>query len=466
MRASRDTAPGLLRTARLVAAHDDLPAMWRRLVVHTQGTSGALRRPQDAATDRVTTVMAEGAQMSGRWRLFGQATFAKQHETNVQWRNQSAASLTSAYVWADSVGGTFRSDRLGLAAAIISPAWHGVTVAVPVDYGLGQGARRNEPRPLYRRRVAELSPSFRWQRGAHQLGVGAMLGWHREDLEIGGGSSPEVPVVFRLRGIATFDRTQLISAERALLGGVVGGQGGYAWRGARWQLATGATVRVERDSVRDGIATPVDGGQTRRVRQDVRVALRRQQTTDGVTLDVHAQQETRRGRDPVFAAVNATAEGRQLAMRASWYNGATPILAPWTATVEGAAHSFVTRDVAAETRWQVRRMPLTVRAARRWSRDNHAWLAEVGVSQTAVSNAERVALRSTRLTPVLVDADFAIAAAPARSGQFLLAWDRMRAGQIVSRVSFAGLGQRTTGVMFDNRPASTRQMYTLSLEVF
>jgi hypothetical protein len=465
-RASIDTAPGLLRTARLVAAHDDLPDIWRRFAVQTHTASGRLRRPQTAATDRVGTLHAEGAQVAGSWRLWGQATFTRQHEADVQWRNQSAASLTSAYVWADSVGGTFRGDRLGLAAAAISPAWRGLTFALPVDYGLGQGARRNDPRPLYRRRVAEVSPSLRWRRGAHQLGLGAILGWHREDLEIGGGASTEVPVVFRLRGISTFDRTQLISAERALLGGVVGGQGGYAFRGARWQIATGGTLRVERDSVRDGIAAPVNGGQTRRVRGDVRLAARRQEVMHGIALDVVAQQETQRGRDPIFAAVNATAQGRQLQMNAEWWQGASRPVARWVAAVEARAHTFEARDVAAETRWQVTRLPVTLRGGRRWQRAAHGWIAEVGFTQHAVRGAEREVFRPTRLTPVLVNADYAVVSAPAVGGQLLLAWDRLQRGQVISRLSLSATGRRTTAPLADGRRALAAHTFTLALDVF
>lgn len=466
VRVSLDTAPGLLRTARLMAAHDDMPAVWRRFVVRTHSVAGDWRRPQAAATNREGLVLAEGGQTAGKWRLWGQAAFAKQHESDVQWRNQSIASLTSAYVWADSVGGTFRSDRLVLAAAIISPSWRGFTVALPVDYGLGQGARRNDPRPLFRRRVAELSPSIRWQRGAHQLGLGAMIGWHREDLEIGGGTTTEVPVVFRLRGISTFDRTQLISAERALLGGVMGGHGGYAWRSARWQIATGATIRVEQDSVRDGIASPVSGGHSRRVRGDLRAAIRRQGGASGGELDLLAKQETLRGRDPVFIAVNATAEGRQLHASASWWRGTERVRAPWSASMDVALHTFVARDVAAETRWQATRIPLTLRGGRRWQRTDHGWVAELGVTHHAVTNTARVAARPTRLTPVLVDADYAVAAIPATGGQFMLAWDRLHGGQLASRLSLVGASQQSRGVLFDGRRGLAAHTFTLALEVF
>ena len=463
---AQDTTPGLMRVARLFAAHDDLPSSWRRYGLRARSITGALRRPQDAATDQDVMLVADGAQSVGRWRLWGQATFGRQREDDVQWRNQSAPSLRSAYVWADSVGGTFRSDRLGLAAALVSPSWRGITVALPVDYGLGQGARREGPRPLYRRRVAELSPSLRWQSGAHQLGAGAIVGWHREDLEIGGGTTTEVPVVFRLRGIATFDRTQLISAERALLGGVVGVQGGYAWRSLKWFVATGSTLRLEQDSVRDGIAAPVNGGQTRRVRGDWRLAVRRQSAERGVELDVLAQQETSRGRDPVFAAVNATAQGQRVQVTTQWWQGGVRPLASWMLSVHGAWHTLERRDVAAETRWRVTRFPITMSGGHRWRQADQAWLLEVGVSNDAVSGVDREALRGTRLTPILTDADYAVAAAPALGGHLMLAWDRVRNGALTSRLSLSGAARRTRGMLFDGRRALAAQALTLMVEFY
>ena len=463
---AQDTVPGLLRMARLMAAHDALPATWRRYGVQSWRQAGAWRQPQDAAATQELLVVADGGQAAGRWRLWGQATFGRQHEEDVRWRNQSAPSLSSVYVWADSVGGTFRSDRLGLAAAVVSPAWRGITLALPVDYGLGQGARRNDPRPLYRRRVAELSPSLRWQVGAHQFGVGAVAGWHREDLEIGGGISGDVPVVFRLRGIATFDRTQLISAERAVLGGVVGAQGGYAWQSSRWVVATGVTLRLERDSVRDGTAAPVNGGQTQRARGDWRMAVRRHRARGGAELAVLAQQERARGRDPVFAAVNATNAGQRVQVTTAWWEGGTRPLASWTWSVDAAWHTLERRDVAAETRWRATRWPVTVRGGHRWQQANQGWLLDVGVSHDAVTSAFRDALRTTRLTPILTDAEYAVGGAPTYGGQVMVAWDRVRNNALASRVSLSGTARQTTGMLFDGRRALSAHRITLMVEFY
>ncbi len=461
-----DTLPGLLRVVRHAAALDDLPATSRRFVLGSHVLAGALRLPQDARTERAVHLLAEGSRPAGRWRTWGQAAFTRQAELDVAWRNQSAPSLRSAYVWADSVGGTFRSDHLELAAALVSPAVRGFTVALPVDYGLGQGARRNDPRPLYRRRVAEVAPAVRLQRGAHQVGVGVTQGWHREDLEIGGGTSPEVPVVFRLRGIATFDRTQLISAERALIGGVVGGHAAYHWQSTRWAIATGAMVRLERDSVRDGIAAPVSGGSTRRLRQDLRLLARHQDGRGGVELDLRGQQEISRGRDPVFSAVNAIAEGRRVQMITEWWRGTSRPRAAWLIRVEGIWHALERRDIAADAQWAATRFPLAVSGGHRWPIPAGALWVELGASRESVADRRRLSGRPTRLSATIADPEYALMAAPVSGARVGLGWDRVRNGALTSRVAVSASARRTDGPLFDRRQNLAAQAMALTVELF
>lgn len=398
--------------------------------------------------------------------MVGGAGYRRASDADVAWRNTSDAYLGNSFIWADSVGGTFRRDELGLAGAIVSPAWHGLTAAVQLDYGIGQGARRNDPKPLFRRRVAELAPALSYAIGRHQVGVGAIIGWQREDLEIGGGASAEFPVLFRLRGLGTFDRTQLISAERAMIGGVAGAHAGWSHHGDRWLLAVGGTVRVERDSMRDGIATPVSGGSTRRVRGDGEAALRYRVDRGGFDVTAALRNEEARGVDPVFRAVNVIDDGTTAVTQVRWWRGRDPVDARWLATLVGQRTQLLRRDLAAETTWNVAMPSLTAALARRVPVTGGAVLLGLGGGAGWRERATYAALRPSRLTPILALADYAVVSAPHRHALATVAWERRSGGGASSRIRLDAVVARTHSALADARSALTRTNLSLTMELY
>lgn len=431
-----DTLPGLLRHAGLAAALDDMPAGRRRYVVRWHEQRGAWRTVQQASATRTVGVAAGGTRAVRGWQVSGDAALHRDRDDGVQWRNQSEASTSALYVWADSVGGVFRGDQVMLSAAVASPGWHGLTLGVPVELAVGQSARRNDPRPLSRRRVMEVAPSVRWRAGAHQLGVGVALGSDREDLEIGGGLSAETPVVFRLRGISTFDRTQLISADRTLQSRSVGVRGGWARHARGTHVAVTGAVRVATDSVRDGIATPTPAGVTRRVRWDVSGAWRRASAVGGTEWRADVRGEEARGTDPAFLAVNAVRDGTRGMARFAWWRGSSPTSAVWRFDVEATHATVGVRDVAGEAGWRVTRVPIAVAVQRRTSATRGwQWFAAIAGGYTVVPAEQTDLLRTSRITPLFVTHDQAMHAATTT----IASW---RVGMEQLAVRAAGSGDR------------------------
>lgn len=463
----RDTVPSLLSVSRNAAAIPQvLGTAWHRLSAQARSTRGDWRRPQEAAQSEQIALVAEGLQRAGQWTVAGGAEYLRATDAGVAWRKTSDAYLGNTYIWADSVGGTFRRDELGLAGAIASPIWHGITAAVQLDYGIGQGARRNDPKPLFRRRVAELAPAVTYAIGRHVVGAGVMIGWQREDLEIGGGASAEFPVVFRLRGLGTFDRTQLISAERAMIGGVTGGHAGWSRTGDRWQMAVGGTVRIERDSVRDGIATPVSGGAMRRVRSDGQAALRYRTDRGGAEVSAALRTEEARGFDPVFRAVNVIEDGTTLQTRLRWWRGPDPVAARWAVTINHSRAQLLRRDLAAETEWNATTPSISGVVARRLPAPAGNMVIGLGAGAGWRAHAEYAVGRPTRLTSILAMGDFAVVAAPQRQALATIAWERRWVGGTSSRLRLDGVVARTVGVLADSRESLTRTHLSLSLELY
>lgn len=430
-----DTLPGLLRTGGHASALGDLPASWRRYGVQFLNVDGALHGVQEPGGVQQIRLSGEGARALARWQAVGRAEVVRRREREAMWRNQSTESLSSLYVWADSIGGTFRSDGIVLTAGIASPAWHAINFGVLLDHGLAQGARRNDPRPLYRRRTAAFVPSLRWTHGAHELGVQGRIGWQREDVEIGGGLSSDAPVVFRLRGIATYDRTQLNSAERALLGRTIGAGGAYAWHGTRSHLAVDADWRVSTDSVRDGIATPTFGGRTQWSRMVFTAQARRRHGRSTTDVTLRYRQDEAPGTDPVFAAINAMEDHDRMELQARWWSGtgsedslhAGLSTAPWIVEMLAARETIGARDVAAAAHWSIERLPLQVRLTRQirfGSRDT--WWIRGGVAGGVVTTSALFIGIPSRMSAVLAAGDYAVRAASTMGYDLQWGWEHRR----------------------------------------
>lgn len=461
----RDTLPSLSSVTRNVATfRTALPDDWRRLAFVARREGGALRRPQEAMDVEQADLLAEGVRHHAAWTTAGGVRYLRGTEHDVAWRNGSDAYLGNSYIWADSAGGTWRRDQVALDATIVSPLWRGLNGGMHLDYGIGQGARRNDPRPLFRRRVIEIAPGIAWRIGRHAVGATAIAGWHREDLEIGGASVDD-PVVFRLRGMSTFDRTQLISAERAIIGGVTGGSAGYAWSGERWLMAAGSTIRLEHDRVRDGVGTPTDGGSTRRQRIDGKAQVRRVGAASSFELGVHGRREQANGRDPVFAALNQIDVGRVVEARASWWTGADVRRAAWRIESTLATQQVHRRDIAAESRWIVERDAVSLTAWHRFGHGINRAVLGAGAAVPIRSNGTYEAFAATRMTPVLAYADFTVAETAPGQAMASVTWEHARPNDTLVRLHLAFRSQHRTVLRDAVSSALHRYTWTLALEL-
>jgi hypothetical protein len=463
---SIDTIPSVLRLTRNIAgAINTLPGNQRSVRVTAGRSNGSWHRPQDAEAAGEIRASAGGSQALGNWWSTGSATYRRARERNVAWRNGSDAYAGNSYIWADSVGGSYQRDELGLTAGLASPRWHSVSAGLHIDYGLGQGARRNDPRPLFRRRVIELAPGLSVRKGNHDFGIGAIAGWQREDLEIGGGTSADNPVVFHIRGIGTFDRTQLNSASRTIVGGVVGGTAAYAFNSMHWQFATGSVVRLERDSVRDGIALPITGGAARRLRADGLAAARRTRAAGGTELRFDATSEISRGRDPVFNAVNAIDDGSRASMGLHWWNGALePVSARWNLSSQFTIARLSREDIATETRWSIQNSVAAVAVSRRVTLGSRILTVGASANHGAPRSRSFLSARPSLLTPILAQADFDLLSAASNRIGASIGYDVVLRNRQRMRVSVDAATLRTSNAVGVARTVRNRDGWRLTLE--
>jgi len=492
-----DTLPGVARAggnpAGLARA---LGGDRARLAAGVDRVAGALRRPQQPARTHAAAGAAEGVRRFGRGGAAvatGSFAAARRADAEVAWTNAGDAYARTPYVWADSIGGDWQHDVVALGAALAGPLSRLPPLArahggLAVDYAVSQGARQNDPRPLARRRWLALTPGLVVVLGAGvRAGVRGTVAWEREDQELGGGPSPDNPTVFRLRGPATFDRTQLNSAERVVHGRRVGGgvqlvggpAEGSADRGAEgtaarsaWHWGAAADAFVQTDSVRDGVATPTPGGFSRRVHAGGRGALRRSAPGGGLELAVHAARETVRGTDQVFGAVNAVDEAWTAGAALALWRGGPPGILPGTPDRARATRTLTAgidvrrlarRDVVGEARWAATAPELSLAAAVRRPVPGGTLL--LGASaRAAVGAAWAYDAAPGRLVGVLLRPDFLANAAPRAGAGALVAYERA-VGAALHRVVLDAARSAATGPADGVRPAGHRARLSLAYEL-
>ncbi|MFN3596436.1 MAG: DUF6850 family outer membrane beta-barrel protein [Rubricoccaceae bacterium] len=458
-----DTLPGLWRLGRnaagLAAAG---PAAPSRLGLRADARAGALRRVQAPARTGGGRVETEGQRaFGGEVVARGVFAFGRRAEAGRRWGNTANPTGRSPYVWADSAGGDWLRDGLAAEVAVALPSpGAGIRPGLRADYAAEQGARRDDPRPLFRRRALMLAPGLaRRLGGGLSAGLVAEAAFEREENEVGFFAGDD-PLVFRLRGLGTFDQTALVRAQRATVGRTLGATAQLAGEAGRTRWAVAAGGAAHAAETRDGVATPAFGGSVRGRAAHARAALRQAGARGGAEAALDVRADRLRGTDPVFRAVNTVDERAHAEVAlAHWRGAASPAGARAALGLKVGAERLVRRDVATQTRWAV-----TALAARADARS----LLPGGFDTSgrliarAPLAAAYAADRPTTLTPVLVRPDFDLHAAPSLDAELGLGAVRtLRSGRAV-RVALRG----GTAAGWPAGRFATRPFLLLSLDLF
>ncbi len=395
----RDTVDGLLRDGANPAAAWRLGAVDPVVAVGLRHTRGQWRRPQEAERPLGAAAVADGGRPIGGWWLGGQFGYLRGEDHGVRWSSVADPYAGSPYVWADSIGGDWRRDHVTTAGTLGSPAWRGWRGGLAVRYAIGQGSRDNDPRPLYRVRRIGVTPGVTTLLGKLRIGATATLAFEREEGELGDYSLTD-PFVFRLRGLTTFDRTGLRTADRTRAGRTVAAGLQVAGAAAGWSLAV--DHGVDRDSTFDGVGSPTDAGRFRRswTRGVARTRLGRTEAS------IYGRTAEGRGTDPVFRAVNIVAGDDTVGATIRTWRGDGPQTAPLVVALAGEWSRLSRRDIAAGTSWRSSGLNLSLGAALRPRIAGSRWLVIGRAGVLRALDAEYVGGRPSVMTPILAEADY------------------------------------------------------------
>jgi hypothetical protein len=266
---------------------------------------GSLRQVQDPSRRHRMQLAMAGRQQRQHGFGYGRFSYARELEREVRWSAVADPHDPMPYLWADSSGGDWIRDEVRVGFAEGHATSRGWALGWGANARYVQGARRNDPRPLVRLRDLDATVGLRGKPHATPMGMMFTLGAVREENEIGYFAGDD-PFVYRLRGPSTFDRTQLVRAERARTSWRLQGRA-FVQRPVhdRWvELGMGGEIR--RDTILQGVARPEGGGSLRHGALSGWVSLLAEGQESPAALSLSGAAATSNGTDPVFRAVNLT----------------------------------------------------------------------------------------------------------------------------------------------------------------
>lgn len=312
------------------------------------------------------------------WTLAGQFRYDRSAHDSVRLSTVANPLNGNPYILADTTGGNWLRDDIRLETSLSTPLlWENLRFGTQLWYGVGQGARRNDPRPLFRYRTLGIAPAVLWQIASeHSFGAVFRVESRREDAELGFFANDN-SFVWRLRGVASYDRIPLVSSQRVTQGVNMAGGVQYAWNEAQphnvqisetsqRRIVVAAEAYSRTDSVRDGVAEPQFAGMY--LEQGVNATLSVGQV--GEILGVEGLQEVRihalsalgRGIDPIFRAANTADVRTSAQVQARFRVGAANRISPLDAALHLAFEDILRRDVAADVRSQVTNLQVGISA--------------------------------------------------------------------------------------------------------
>lgn len=217
---------------------------------------GGLKRPQEPIEQGIYKFDTEGASRVGDWMMAGSFRYQRFNDKAIEWLAAENAYSGNPFLYADSVGGDWFRDQFLLSAALGSPEWlERLSLGASLDYGVGQGARRNGARPLYRTRRITFKTAFALRLfGAERFSLAPVWNWRKEENEFAFFTTQSDWRLYFLQGFGTFNQTTVSSAERNATGEFKGIEVGYQGGIGNWTWSASANWLTGTTTVIDGVS--------------------------------------------------------------------------------------------------------------------------------------------------------------------------------------------------------------------
>lgn len=395
---------------------------------------GALKRPQEPIEQGIYKFNAEGASRVGAWWAAGNFTYRRGNDKDVQWLAAESAYNGNPFLYADSVGGDWFRDEFWLSAALGSPeCFERVSLGAKLDYDVGQGARRNGARPLYRARRITFKTAVALRLfGKERVSLAPVWNWRKEENEFAFFTTQSDWLLYFLQGFGTFNRTTVASAERNATGDLKGIDVGYEGGVGNWAWSASANWLTGTTNVIDGVSVASFSGRVIHNLETYQVAVQR--LSKQVSIEVRGAYSKRdeRGADdfdasitssrtePDFLAVNVIDQEEIVNLNADLWLGELGAASPLRLFAKWQTRNLFRRDIMAETNWQTHLQTVQLGALSAIPILSATIFSGASLAYTSASDASYRADRPTALSPIIVRPDFLVMSAERRFISLLL----------------------------------------------
>lgn len=332
--------------------------------ISMQGFEGNFNRPQTPSSGFLGRFDANGRQQQGNLIWEGRFSWQYQRDQGQQWNNTSRHPDELPYIWADEATGRWDRNHFNSSVQVGTINTGNLQFGAGLFFEGGQGDRFNDPKPLYRFRKFGIAPELALCTGkTNWLALKLLYHSFSEDNEMGGIFSVDDPLLFRLRGYATFTRTPLVSGVRQLRSQQVGG--GLRWVSAK-QLAVQLRGLTSWGKAEEGEAVIIPGGEW----QTFYFNLLLQKSWKGRlwnTVEFSGNFIQNEGTDPIFQAINTRLQ--TIRARLGWQiSNLDSMTFHWQIQWLASWQSRSQEDLATFTEAHIQQLPFSLNIGGKWNK--------------------------------------------------------------------------------------------------
>jgi len=338
-------------------------------------TSGDFRRPMQAAQRRSLGLHTGGLRRLGGWTVAGLFRYGRRYDSDVAWSGVYDPYEGNPFLWADSNRGDWERDEVQARITLQAPSLGRITTGLSIAYGIGAGARRNEPKPFFRYRDIALRPGLVYSLSRNkEIGLAGEVGLGKEENELGFFSRDNV-VLYRLRGFGTYTKTPFVTGERRREEIRWKASAYYSYDWDRSGLLFTGFAEQREDEVIEGLASPQPTGYFTGISWGGEILLRSGGAGKGGSASLKGRVQDGYADDVIFRAESASWSRQEVSSQLRyWKEGRKR---SWLMIVSPAFTYFNQTDLGTQTLWDVSQLSLTAewRYRRQLSAAWHFFLA-------------------------------------------------------------------------------------------
>jgi len=257
------------------------------------------------------TLYASGVASFNTLKIYGRFKAQNLNPLDLPFSSIANPYNDSPFMWLDTNGGNWLKQHLLARTILTYEASSFFQAAVGINYLVGQGNRRNDPKPLYRRNFVVVKPSVLITPLPNNS-IGFFYGYMRgvEEDEFGYNTT-KFSQLIRLRGLNLFETTSLSSADRKLEQEIETYGFNYVFKTQSLLIKSEFSSTARKDTLFEGVAEPRSTGKFYQREKKITASLNWMPEQFSLSLLLTYLTVEGKGFDPVFEAFNTVTNEKE-----------------------------------------------------------------------------------------------------------------------------------------------------------